>query len=81
MPIKDKSHLVSAKANNREGLKHPYVLESVVRNWLAMLRSVKSVPGFALKIVPSLTRLSEQPINMNGGAGEDGVKINLIRGY
>ena len=46
-----------------------YALASELWNWLAMLRWVKSVPGFALKTVPSLTRLSEHPMNMNGGAG------------
>lgn len=53
----------------RRGRKR-YVLGSVGKNWFAMLRSVKSVPGRAEKMVPSETRLSEQPINMNGGAGE-----------
>lgn len=33
-----------------------------------MLRWVKKVPGLAPKTVPSLTRLSEQPKNMKGGA-------------
>ena len=45
-----------------------YAFASVVWNWLAMLRSVKRVPGLALKIVLSLTLLSEQPRNMKGGA-------------
>ncbi len=50
--------------------KQTYVLGSVAKNWFAMLRSVKRVPGLAEKIVPSETRLSEQPMNINGGAGE-----------
>lgn len=33
-----------------------------------MLRSANKVPGRALKMVPSLTLLSEHPRNMNGGA-------------
>jgi len=55
------------------------VLTSESWNWLAMLRWVKSVPGLAPKIVPSLTRLSEHPKNMKGGSAR--TSISVLKGW
>lgn len=60
--------MVHIEKELRRHLLGTHALGSLWWNWLAMLRSVKNVPGFALKTVPSLTRLSEHPMNMKGGA-------------